>query len=74
MLVSFERNDQSYKLTAEGVDSSVGSVMDPDSVYSVLVGRLELGIGLSLALEIHLSEHVQSRLLTGTSGISSLLL
>lgn len=48
--------------------------MGPDGVHSVLVGRLELGVRLGLALEIHLPEHVQSRLLTGTPDFSSLIL
>ena len=43
-------------------------------MHSVLVGRLELGVRLGLALKIHLSEHVQSRLLAGTPGFSSLIL
>lgn len=48
--------------------------MNTDGVHGVLVGRLELGICRGLTLEIHLSEHVQGRLLTGTAGISGLLL
>jgi hypothetical protein len=38
------------------------------------VGRLELGIHLGLALEIHLSEHVERRLFTGTTGTGLLVL
>lgn len=48
--------------------------MGPDGVHSVLVGRLELGVRLGLALEIHLPEHVQSRLLADTPGFTSLFL
>lgn len=48
--------------------------MGPDGVHSVLVGRLELGVCLGLALEIHLPEHVQSRLLAGTPDFPSLFL
>lgn len=60
-------------LTAEGIDGPVGSFVNPDSVDSVLVSGLELGIGRGLALEIHLSEHIQSRFFTSTTGIPSLL-
>jgi hypothetical protein len=38
------------------------------------VRGLELGIGLSLALEIHLPEHVQRRLFARTGGCASLVL
>lgn len=61
-------------LTAEGVHSSIGFFMHSDGVHGVLVGGLELGVRRGLTLEIHLSEHVQGRFLTGTAGISSLLL
>lgn len=44
--------------------------MNPDGVHGVLVGRFELGVRLGLALEIHLSEHVQSRFLARTRGIT----
>lgn len=47
--------------------------MGPDSVDSVLVGGLELGVGRRLALEIHLSEHIQGRFFTSTTSITSLL-
>lgn len=60
-------------LTTEGIHSPVGSFMGPDSVDSVLVGGLELGVGRSLALEIHLSEHIQGRFFTSTTSITSLL-
>ena len=74
MLVSYISSFQDGDLTAEGAHNPVGFFMDPDSVHSVLVGGLELGVRLGLALEIHLPEHVQSRLLAGTSGFSSLIL
>lgn len=48
--------------------------MNTDGVHSVLVGRLEFGVCRGLALEIHLAEHVQSRLLANTASISGLLL
>lgn len=48
--------------------------MGADGVHSILVGRLELGVCLGLTLEIHLPEHVQSRLLAGTTGFTSLFL
>lgn len=61
-------------LTAKRAHLSVSLLKDTDGVDSVLVGRLELGIRSSLALEIHLPEHVQRRLLTSTSGSGTTLL
>lgn len=68
------RKFQKGDLTAEGSHNPVGFFVGPDGVHSVLVGRLELGFRLGLALEIHLPEHVQSRLLASTHGFSSLVL
>ena len=53
---------------------SVGFFKDTNSVHSVLVSGLELGVYGALTLEIHLTEHVQGRLLAGTGGSGTTLL
>lgn len=62
-----------YRLTAEA-QSPVGLLVDPHGVHCVLVRGLELDVGLSLAFEIHLPEHVQRRLFARTGGCASLIL
>lgn len=62
------------KLTAERAHLSVSLLKDTDGVHGVLVGRLELSIHCSLALEIHLPEHVQRRLLASSGGSGTTLL
>ena len=52
---------QLEKLTAELSHGTTRLLVDPQSGDSVLMDRLQLGIVLHLPLEIHLSEHVESR-------------
>jgi hypothetical protein len=61
-------------LTAERANLSVRFIKCADGVYGVLVGRLELGVHLGLALKIHLSEHVERRLFTSTTSTGLLVL
>lgn len=52
-----------FRLTAELCDAVAGGLIRTNHGDGVLVNSLELGVILGLALEIHLSEHVQCRLL-----------
>lgn len=63
----------SGRLTAERAHLSVSLFKDTDGVHGILVGRLELRVGGGLTLEVHLSEHVERRLLTSTSSTGARL-
>lgn len=63
----------SGRLTAERAHLSVSLFKDTDGVHGILVGRLELRVGGGLTLEVHLSEHVESRLLTSTTSAGARL-
>lgn len=61
LLISKKRRPE---LTAELGDRVTRSFICSDRVDGVLVNSLQLGIILHLSFQIHLPEHVQSRLLT----------
>lgn len=63
----------SERLTAERRHLTVRLLEDTDGIHGILVGGLELGIRLRLALEIHLAEHVQCRFLASTTGAAVVL-
>ena len=58
-------------LTAELADRAVRFFISPNRADGVLVGRFELGIRLSLSLEIHLTEHVQSGVFPDATSTST---
>lgn len=61
-------------LTAKRSDLPVRFVKGADGVHGVLMGGLELGVHLGLALKIHLPEHVERRLFAGTTSTGVLVL
>ena len=58
-------------LTAELADRAVRFFISPNRADGVLVSRFELGIRLSLSLEIHLTEHIQSRVFPDAPSTST---
>ena len=58
-------------LTAELYNRAIRFFISPDRADGVLVGRFELGIRLSLSLEIHLTEHVQSGVFPDATSTST---
>jgi hypothetical protein len=71
-LLATHLNRQSV-LTAKLADSATRIFIDPHGVDRVLMDRLELRVNLSLTLEIHLTEHIKSRLFAGAACSRALL-
>lgn len=60
-------------LTAKLADSTVRILISSDCADGVLMSRFKLGISLCLALKIHLTEHVESSVLSNAPSTSSRL-
>lgn len=58
-------------LTAKLADSTVRILISSDRADGVLMSRFKLGISLRLALKIHLTEHVESSVLSNVPSASS---
>lgn len=71
-LIQGERS-KAFKLTAETAHAVTGNLVGSDGADGVLMSSLELGIILGLALQVHLPEHVQSRLLAVLTKTGSAL-
>lgn len=54
-------------LTAKLADSTTCPFIDSNGVDRVLVDGLKLRVSLGLAFEIHLTEHIESRLLASAA-------
>lgn len=54
-------------LTGEFAHVPIRVIVDTNRTDGILVNGLQLRVDLSLSLEVHLPEHVQSRLLASTA-------
>lgn len=61
------------KLTAETANAVTRNLVGSNGADGVLMSRLELSIVFALAFQVHLPEHVQSRLLTVLTKTGSAL-
>jgi hypothetical protein len=53
------------------MDRTARLFIHPNGVDGILMDRLKLSVRLSLSLEIHLAEHIESRLLPHTASSGS---